>query len=250
MTVDKHMYLAKRHPEFTREQYRMRWRQHGAYALSFLTEVIVRYSHTDPLPFTGGLAGASDEYDGVGIVWFGSTDVRHAGWPSQDDMDLIRADEVKTFSEVVTNFEASTTEHVLRDGEREVGIKLMRFFTRRPEMTKAQFLDYWLNDHGPALLDSPLSGYIRRYVQNHPNDPAIDGRQRWGLDYDGIEETWFDSIASLAEATALPAWRTVIDEDQARFTESSIVYLGHEHLMYFPADPSKLTGKLPDVTRP
>ena len=46
-------------------------------------------------------------------------------------------------------------------------IKLSFFITRRSDLTREQFNDYWLNKHWPLAKTFQESKYIRRYVQLH-----------------------------------------------------------------------------------
>ena len=43
-------------------------------------------------------------------------------------------------------------------------IKMLGLLTRKPHLTHEQFVDHWLNIHGPLALAVPG---IRRYVQSH-----------------------------------------------------------------------------------
>ena len=64
-------YLAQRNPALSREQFIRRWRQHGALAMGLARwDSIGRYAQCDCLPVPAGLTRASQEYDGIGIVWF------------------------------------------------------------------------------------------------------------------------------------------------------------------------------------
>jgi uncharacterized protein (TIGR02118 family) len=43
-------------------------------------------------------------------------------------------------------------------------IKMVGLLTRKPHLTHEQFVDHWLNVHGPLALAVPG---VRRYVQSH-----------------------------------------------------------------------------------
>ena len=47
-------------------------------------------------------------------------------------------------------------------------VRLFAFLTRRSELSHEEFLDHWLNVHGPLIAGTPeLARHIRRYEQ-HP----------------------------------------------------------------------------------
>ena len=48
-------------------------------------------------------------------------------------------------------------------------IKRISLLTRKPELSREEFSDYWLNVHGPMVERLPN---VIRYVQNHITDDA------------------------------------------------------------------------------
>jgi uncharacterized protein (TIGR02118 family) len=81
-------------------------------------------------------------------------------------------------------------------------IKSLSLLTRRPELTHEQFVEHWLEIHGPLALKVPG---LRRYVQSH----IIDERTRPDIPttdvaIDGIAETWYDDRAAMERANASP----------------------------------------------
>lgn len=83
-------------------------------------------------------------------------------------------------------------------------IKLIMCLRRRPDLTRAEFQDYWLNKHGPFFQSNAATMRTKRYVQSHTIDtPMNDGmRESRGMEpeYDGVAEVWFESEAELMEA--------------------------------------------------
>jgi hypothetical protein len=66
-------------------------------------------------------------------------------------------------------------EHVLADTGQPAAVVRVGFLRRRPELTKEQFADHWLNVHGPLVLaHDPL---FVRYVANviTGGDDTVDG---------------------------------------------------------------------------
>jgi uncharacterized protein (TIGR02118 family) len=89
-------------------------------------------------------------------------------------------------------------------------IKVVGLLTRKPELTHAQFVDHWLNIHGPLAHAVPG---VRRYVQSH----IIGSRSRpdipeTAVEIDGIAELWYDDEAALAHAAATPEMKRLTDD--------------------------------------
>lgn len=85
-------------------------------------------------------------------------------------------------------------------------IKYVGIVTRRPGMSRAEFLRYWQEVHGP--LAAALPG-LRRYVQNPPLE--IPGRESR---YDGLAELWFDDLESLRAALRSPEGQRLRADEQ------------------------------------
>jgi len=108
-------------------------------------------------------------------------------------------------------------------------LKIIICMKRRPEMSRAEFVRYWKEDHAKVMAEvSGLMG-VRRNVHNYAITTAIDEQLRKGRgtemdDYDGIAETWFDSLEALTAATSSEEGRRaaqLLAEDEARFIDFS-----------------------------
>ena len=81
-------------------------------------------------------------------------------------------------------------------------IKVLSLLTRKDGLTHEQFVEHWLEVHGPLALAVPG---IRRYVQSH-----ITGtRTRTDIAetevaIDGIAELWYDDEDALRRSAATP----------------------------------------------
>ena len=85
-------------------------------------------------------------------------------------------------------------------------IKRISLLTRKPGMSKEEFLKHW-NDHLPISHDVPG---LRRYVLCHiVSEPVrTDVALVWDIgEVDGIAETWFDDQAATDRAFASPEGR-------------------------------------------
>jgi uncharacterized protein (TIGR02118 family) len=82
-------------------------------------------------------------------------------------------------------------------------IKRITVLTRKPGMSKEEFLKHW-NDHLPISKHVPG---LRRYVLNHilAEPPRADIPAVWDMgEVDGIAETWWDDQAATDRAFATP----------------------------------------------
>jgi uncharacterized protein (TIGR02118 family) len=81
-------------------------------------------------------------------------------------------------------------------------IKSLSLLTRKPGMTREQFVKHWVEIHAPLALGVPG---LRRYVQSHivevrqrPDIPTLD------VEIDGVAELWYDDRESMARALGSP----------------------------------------------
>ena len=83
-------------------------------------------------------------------------------------------------------------------------IKLIMCLTRRPDLTREAFQDYWENNHGPFFMKNAEAMRAKKYVQAHTlSSPLNDGmRESRGMkeEFDGVAEVWFESEQDLMEA--------------------------------------------------
>lgn len=107
-------------------------------------------------------------------------------------------------------------------------IKFIMCCTRHPEMTREQFQDYWLNQHGPFFMKNAATMRAKKYVQSHTMDsPLNDGlRESRGMqpEYDGVAEVWFESEQDLMEGMSSPEGQALSGEllkDENKFIDHS-----------------------------
>ncbi|MBX3024525.1 EthD domain-containing protein [bacterium] len=105
-------------------------------------------------------------------------------------------------------------------------LKLLFCLHRLPRLSRGEFQRYWLETHGPLVRRHAAALRIRRYVQSHAGDGALDAAlqaNRGALPgYDGVAELWWDSAEELAAATASPQGRAAslaLLEDERRFID-------------------------------
>jgi len=118
-------------------------------------------------------------------------------------------------------------------------VKLVFCLRRLPQLSLAEFQEYWFQKHGPLVRSHAETLRIRRYVQTHTLDNA--GLQRGIASYrgapeayDGIAELWWDSLDDLVQASATPEGRAAsaeLLEDERRFIDHarSPLWVAEEH---------------------
>lgn len=99
-------------------------------------------------------------------------------------------------------------------------IKISIFLTRRPDLTRPQFTQYWTQRHTPLLAGLPPGEVkVSRYVQLQPTEGAIRGVQT--SEYDGVAELWVDSVADAAAWFTSETYTSVIAADEENFLDRS-----------------------------
>ena len=108
-------------------------------------------------------------------------------------------------------------------------LKIILCLKRNPSMTRAEFHRYWKEDHAAVMREvAPVLG-IRRNVHNRTHSTTLDLAIRQGRgadedDYDGVAESWFDSMDALMQATATDTGKAAakrLREDEMRFIDFS-----------------------------
>ena len=107
-------------------------------------------------------------------------------------------------------------------------IKFVMCITRRPNMTREEFKDYWMNKHGPFFMNNADAMGAKKYVQSHTLDtPLNEGlRTSRGMlpEYDGVAEVWFESEEALMEGmSSLEGQKlgAALLEDEGNFIDHS-----------------------------
>lgn len=107
-------------------------------------------------------------------------------------------------------------------------IKVVACVTRRSEFGRAEFDAYWRDRHGPLIRSYAVVLRIRRYVQVAilPDAGAQErlrsSRNAMPAAFDGIAETWWDSLADIAAVRATDAGVAALSailEDERKFID-------------------------------
>jgi uncharacterized protein (TIGR02118 family) len=119
-------------------------------------------------------------------------------------------------------------------------VKLVYCVRRLPHLSREEFQRYWRETHGPLVHSHAKTLRIRRYVQVHTLESAINDvlrESRGTLEpYDGVAELWWDSAEDMAVANLTPEGRRAAQElldDERRFADlgRSALWLAEEHVV-------------------
>jgi uncharacterized protein (TIGR02118 family) len=107
-------------------------------------------------------------------------------------------------------------------------IKLIMCLTRRSDLSREEFKEYWMNNHGPFFMSNAAAMGAKKYVQSHTIDsPLNEGmRASRGMlpEYDGVAEVWFESEEALMEGMSSPEGQklgALLLEDEKNFIDHS-----------------------------
>ena len=99
-------------------------------------------------------------------------------------------------------------------------IKISALLTRRGDLTREQFLDYWSTKHTPLVASLPGDAVqVRKYVQLQATDDAIPGVE--SAPYDGVAELWVDSVDDASRWFTSETYNTVVAADEENFLDRS-----------------------------
>jgi uncharacterized protein (TIGR02118 family) len=101
-------------------------------------------------------------------------------------------------------------------------IKRASLVNRKDGMPVEEFQRYWLEVHAPLALKVPG---LRHYIQSPTLPETYDSAEAPA--YDGIVETWWESVDALEQARKTPE-RALVDADQPNFIGASKGLIGIE----------------------
>lgn len=97
-------------------------------------------------------------------------------------------------------------------------IKFTILLTRKPSLTREEFIDHHRNQHAALFMSVPVvQQTVRRYVQQHAIDATLPGMPP--TKYDGITELWFDDVAALARCFSDPMYLVKIRPVEESFLD-------------------------------
>jgi uncharacterized protein (TIGR02118 family) len=107
-------------------------------------------------------------------------------------------------------------------------IKFVMCITRHPAMSREEFQDYWMNNHGPFFMANADAMRAKKYVQSvtvdTPLNEGLRSSRRMLPEYDGVAEVWFESEEELMEGMSSPEGQKLgaaLMEDERNFIDHS-----------------------------
>jgi len=222
----------------SREEFQDYWRTvHGPLVMSIPENIrhVRKYvqSHTlsDWFPF---LAGDGPLYDGAAEIWCDNLEAALEMFAEPTYRELIYPDEQK-FLDLDKIVILITNGHLIYQQPNAPihgGVKLFELPVRLESMTRAQCHQYWMDVHGPLVLDCPqMIAPLRRYVQSHSLEEPVPGIEP--MRYDGIAELWFDNKEDLLKSFG-DQYMERVHPDEPNFVnlEKSTAFAAKEFIMY------------------
>lgn len=223
MTI-KMIYLAKRNPALSEQEFPQRWKEHSALSAGFpqlksMVSSACQCSNVRDLPV---YPGASLNYDGVNLLKIRDKETASMMWNDPDVVATLRPDEQRVFSDHVINF-TMMAEEIEVVGAPQGRFCLFVFGKRKAAFSRDRFLEYWIQNHEKLLCVVPSMRHANnRFVVNGITDTPPPG-----YDYDGISELWFDTLEQVGVLAADVRYRSEVLPDLFNFCEavSSITML-------------------------
>jgi hypothetical protein len=187
----KTVYLARRNPDTTYEEFLRNWRHHAKLSGTF-PAIVAAHSSVVQCARIPGLEqpGINQDYDGANLLGLRSLLLALQVF---DDpaRDVLRADELRVFSTFVEDTSLITVETVLSD--QPIGkCLLLELVAKRDDLDKASFIKSWSGRSAGALMETDaFKESAGRYVHNHVVVPPPAG-----YEFDGVGEVWFDDVPS------------------------------------------------------
>ena len=117
-------------------------------------------------------------------------------------------------------------------------VRMTVALTRLPTLSRREFQDYWLTQHGSLVRKLAVTLGILKYSQLHsePDDSPPEGPSApaWLAPYDGLAQIWYESReafeARMADPAGVDAARLLRQDERAFIDrEKSRLWWGLEH---------------------
>jgi hypothetical protein len=215
MTI-KRIYLTRRNPAISAQDFPREWRRHAAYAASFST-VSKRYTRVAQCTkFEEPPVHPVNDYAGVALLWMESLEVAMEINQDPSVLQYLRPDEVRVFGSEIVNCAMLTEERVVLEGT-AAPVVVIEFLRRAPHLSAQDFLDAWSGDFSKKMLGSPtVKQYVQRYAQNRVIMPPPPG-----YEYDGVSEMWFKSPEDAFSLLESADYRDTLQAARTRFCNES-----------------------------
>jgi len=229
----KSIYLARRNPSCSAEDWPRHWRSHAVFCSQFpaigAPISSLHYCSRQLRPTLNGVPfdppGVAD-YDGVAIVASQSADSVSGRSLPRDLRDKVDQDERRVFRTLTPNL-TFLSEEVLVLGGKPGKAAVIRFLSRNAGSSREEFLARLGGVHADlAKTAVDVAGTVTRYVHNRLREDPPKGHP-----FDSIVETWFASAEDAAQSLVAHAFAPLM-KDIAAFcdmkqTVTMLTYVTH-----------------------
>ncbi len=191
-SIPRLIYLPKRNPRLSIEEFRERWRQHSLLGATVpeLRPKFTQVAQCMNVYDRSILPAASFDYDGVNILNMTHHGAQQELFQLDDIHRVMFPDELETFNAYVRHSSLFAKGVVANEGAMRPRV-LVNFLKRRWDVPEEDFASDL-----EAALGALVAGSDRRAVVNHVWDRQPD------YNYDAVTELWFRDDGDLAEFTA------------------------------------------------
>lgn len=212
----KSIYLARRNPALTSEQFHERWKAHSA--LTGTTQNIRPYFTQVVQCARCDLAGPPDaslEFDGANLLSLVDRAGGYGVFDEPEHRDIMLPDELLTFSGPIRDCQLVTREQVCKPGDfsRYLILRFLKFADRTdPEAVFGRWCDLQAgrDDEGAA------GALVSRSVANLVVEPAPTG-----MPHDLVTETWFRDVPALERHSQDDGVRRALEDAVARLCDAT-----------------------------
>jgi EthD domain len=211
----KLIYLARRNPSISPEDWPRTWRSHAVFVSQFPTVSAsvgsLFYCSRMREPMLNGAPfnppEASLDYDGVAVVGSASADTLLRGAMSPETRAKIDQDELRVFSTYTPSFSFHCKELLVHGGAAGQAA-VIRFLARKAGTSREAFFGYLSGPHRDlARRAADAARTVIRYVHNGVTDePPV------GYPFDAITESWFASTDHAVHSFVDEAFAPLTDD--------------------------------------
>jgi len=205
----KMLYLARRAPTVSWEDWPRTWKSHAIFASQFpaMSGTIdwLRYTTRVDDQRLGQLP-VSSEHDGVSVAQAPELETFYGKGFTPEQRKLIDQDELRVFDRYTPEFSFYCTEARLFDGPLGEAA-VFRFLRRRADVSHEAFERYLKGEHARLCAEAAATLRAQRWALNSVVDtPPVD------FPFEAIDECWFASVQDAARALTAPAMLRLTDE--------------------------------------
>jgi EthD domain len=218
----KMLYLARRAPSVTWEEWPRTWKSHAIFASQFPamdgTIDWMRYT-TRVEDASLGKLPVSSEHDGVSVAEAQELNTFLGKGFTPEQRALIDKDELRVFDRYTPQFSFYCTETRPVDGPLGEAA-IFRFLHRKPGTTRDAFEQHLQGRYARLCAETSAALAAQRWALNSSIDaPPVD------FPFEAIDECWFATVEQAARALTSPAMARLTDELASVSDERNITML-------------------------